>query len=67
MYVGECGRHLIERIKDHQRRDTTSHITKHALEKEHCTVDISNFTVIGSNFRNYRQRRVTEALHIKKL
>ena len=34
-YVGESGRRIAERIKDHNGRDHKSHILKHSLETEH--------------------------------
>ena len=38
---------------------------KHSLEKNHQEVKKDDFTVIGRNFRNIRNRKVAEALQLK--
>ena len=51
-YVGECAKRLYERVKDHSGRDHSSHLVKYAGETGHLPVDIANFEVIGSGYRN---------------
>ena len=46
-YVGECAR-LHERVKDHNGRDHSSHLVRHAGVTGHLRVDTVNFEVIGS-------------------
>ena len=38
-YVGESTRRIIERIKDNNRRDHTSNVLKHSMEKSHKNVN----------------------------
>ena len=66
-YIGEAGRRVVERVKDHGGRDHSSHMFKHSLEKSHQEVKIEDFTIIGRNFKNKRKRKVAEALLIKEL
>jgi hypothetical protein len=67
-YVGECGRRIKERIKDHNGRDKNSHLVKHSIESEHSAVDTANFEIIGNSYRhNNKKRRIAEALFVKKL
>ena len=51
-YIGESGRRVIERVKDHNGRDKLSHILKHSIEKNHTEVTVNDFKVIGSSFKN---------------
>ena len=67
-YVVECARRLYERVKDHNGRDHSSHLVKHAGETGHLPVDTANFELIGSGYRNNaRRRKIAEALLVKKL
>ena len=52
----------VERIIDHAGRDSNSYVYKHCMD---C---ISDFKIIGSNFRkNVFERKIAEALLIKQL
>ena len=42
-YVGEIGRRIIERIKDHSGRDHSSQMVKHNIETSHRDVIAANF------------------------
>ena len=44
-YIGESARRIIERVKDHGRRDTKSHVFKHSSEKEHVEVTQEDFKI----------------------
>ena len=67
-YVGECARRLYERVKNHNGRDHSSHLVKHAGETGHLPVDTANFEVIGSGYcNNARRRKTTEASLVNKL
>ena len=67
-YIGETGRRIEERIKDHNGRDHASHILKHSIEKSHTNVISKNFKVVDKNFRNNkRKRKIAESLWIKDL
>ena len=66
-YIGESGRRVIERVKDHNGRDKSSDMLRHSIEKNHTEVTVNYFKVIGRNYRNnVRKRKVTEALLIKQ-
>ena len=60
-YIGECGRRMAERVKDHNRRDHKSYILKHSLETGHEHVISRNFN------GNKRKRKIAESLLIKQL
>ena len=67
-YVSESGRHIVERIKDHNGRDHESHILKHSLETGQERVKSSDFSIIYKNFNgNNRKRKIAESLLIKQL
>ena len=67
-YVGESGRHIVERIKDPNGRDHKSHILKHSLETGQERVKSSDFSIIYKNFNgNNRKWKVAESLLIKQL
>ena len=58
----------VERIIDHAGRDSNSYVYKHCMETGHRSPDISDFKIIGSNFRkNVFERKIVEALLIKQL
>ena len=65
-YVGETGRRLQERVKEHAGGDKNSHVFKHSNEKQHQLVTINDFTILGQNYKTNFNRKVAEALFIKK-
>ena len=66
-HIGESGRRVIERVKDHNGRDKSSHMLRHSIEKNHAEVTANDFKVIGRNYRNnVQKRKVAEALLIKQ-
>ena len=67
-YVGESGRRVLERVKDHNGRDTSSHIFKHCIAADHQFVFRDDLRIGGRNYRNNkRKRKIAEALLIKNL
>ena len=57
----------IERVKDHNGRDKSSHMLRHSIEKNHTEVTVNDFKVIERNYRNnVRKRKAAEALLIKQ-
>ena len=67
-YVGESGRRIAERVKDHNGRDHKSRILKHPLENGHERVKISDFSVIYKSFNgNKRKQKIAESLLNKQL
>ena len=67
-YVGEIGRRIVERIKDHSGRDHASHMVKHKIETSHADVNTANFKIIDMNFSNNKRKwKITESLWIKDL
>lgn len=66
-YVRKSSRRVIRRVKDHNRRDKSSHMFRHSIEKNHTEGMVNDFKMIGRNYRNnVRKRKVTEALLIKQ-
>ena len=67
-YVGETGRRIIDRIKDHNGRDHAAHMVKHNIETSPTDVNTANFKIIDMNFSNCkRKRKIAESLWIKDL
>ena len=65
-YVGEIGRRFSERIVDHSGRDDKSHLFEHAGNTGHENVNIDNFEILSSGYKNNKfKRKLAEALHIK--
>ena len=66
-YVGESGR-VLECVKDHNGRDTSSHIFKHCVADDHQFFSCDDLKIVGRNYRsNKRKRKLAEALLIKNL
>ena len=66
-YIGEVGRRITERIKDHNGRDKNSHMVKHSIETGHDAVTSHNFKIIGNGYRNNNKKwKIAEALFIKE-
>ena len=66
-YTGETGRCLIERVKDDSDKDSKSHLFKYSMEKNHKTVTLDDFKIIGKGYRRSKFRcKLTESLHIKE-
>ena len=67
-YIGESGRRIAERVKDHNGRDHKSHILKDSLETGHGHVISSDISIIFKNFNgNKRKRKMVQSLLIKQL
>ena len=67
-YIGESGRLIVERVKDHNGRDHKQHILKQALKTGHEHVKSSDFLIISKNFDgNKIKRKIAEPLLIKQL
>ena len=65
-YVGETGRHISERIMDHNGRDVNSHLLKHHMEKKHQYPQNKDFIILSSSFQNnVVKRKISEVLWIK--
>ena len=66
-YIGESGRRISERIKDHNGRDLKSHILRHSVESGHANVSCEDFKIIAKNFNNNSwKRKIAESLLIKE-
>ena len=68
VYIGETGRNLTERLKEHQyavkRKDLKNGIAAHACQ-EHHQVDWSAAKVRCTE-QHYWKRKVLEAIHIQQ-
>ena len=59
---------MLERVKDHNDRDTSSHIFKHCVVADHRFVSYDDLRIAGRNYRNNkRKRKIAKALLIKNL
>ena len=56
-YIGESGRRISERIKDHDGRDLKSHILRHSVESGHANLSYEDFKIIAKNFNNNHWKR----------
>ena len=45
-YIGESGRKILERIKNHNGRDFKSHILRHSVESGHANFSYEDFKII---------------------
>ena len=66
-YVGETARRIEERAKDHAGRDQNSHLLKHSIETQHPSTTLKDFKIIGQSYRSNHERKIGEALHIKRI
>ena len=66
-YVGETKRCTVERIKDHNSKDNSSHLLKHACENGHIIVWEKDFQILGNNYQSNFKRKISESLFIKQL
>ena len=69
-YVGQTGRHLRERLKEHTKalekgNTMNSGVAEHAFEKHH-NIDLDNIRVLDTE-SNQSKRLVREALRIRSL
>ena len=66
-YTGETDRYLIERVKDHNGKDSKSHLFKHAMKTNHKTVTLDDFKIIGKDYKRPKfRRKLAESLHIEE-
>ena len=66
-YIGESGRRISERIKDHNGRNLKSHILKHSVESGHTNVCYEDFKIKAKNFNNnHWKHKIAESLLIKE-
>ena len=66
-YVGETKRRIVERIKDHNSKDNSSHLLKHACENGYTHVWKKDFKILGNNYQPNFIRKISESLFIRKL
>ena len=68
-YIGETGKRIEERFKEHAEKDHRSYVLKHTLESGHSDNTFQNLKVVNNNYANYYKRKVSEAFYhkIKKI
>ena len=66
-YVGEKDRRIKERIMDHNKRNKSSHLLKHAHESQHTQVRKDDFKILNGNYKISVKRKISEALYIRTL
>ena len=60
-YIGESGRRIVVRVKDHNGKNYKSYTLKHSLETGHESVTNSDFSIIPKNLNgNKRKRKIAE-------
>ena len=52
---------------DHNKRDKSLHLLKHARESEHTNVWKEGFKILNGNYKSSIKRRINEALYIRTL
>ena len=67
-YIGETGRRISERIKEHSGNSGhTSHMSQHSDKYKHQPVSMNDCTILTKiNSGSIKFRKITEALMIKK-
>ena len=66
-YNDETKRRMSERISDHNGRDISSYLLKHAIESGHRHITGEHFKIINNGFRNNTlKKRIAESLLIKE-
>ena len=61
-YIGETNRRIVEWMQDHNNRDKTFHLLKHAREKGHTYVWENDFKILGNNYQSNIKRKISEFL-----
>ena len=56
-YVGETDRKIKELTMDHNKRDKSLHLLKHARESEHTNVWKEGFKILNGNYKSSIKRR----------
>ena len=64
-HAGETDRRIKERIMDHDKKETSLHLLKHAPESQH--VWKADFEILNGNYKSSVKRKISEALHIRTL
>ena len=67
-YVGESGRRVLEQVKNHNCRDTSTHIFKHCVAADDRLVSCDDLRIIGRKYHNNKQKwKIAEVLLIESL
>ena len=68
IYVGQSGLRVLERVKYHNGRDTSSHIFKYCVADDHQFVSCDELKFVGRNCcNNKRKLKIAVVLLIKNL
>ena len=66
--IGEWGRRVLEKVKDHSGRETSSHNFKHCVVADHLSVSYDDLRIVGKNYyKNKQKPKIVEAILIKNL
>ena len=66
-YVEETKRCIVEKIKDHNNKDSSSNLLKHVPENGHTHVWENDFQILGNNYQSHFKRKISESLFIRQL
>ena len=50
-YMGETGKHLIKRVKDHSGKDEKLHLFKHAIKTKYKKVSLDDFKIVEKGYK----------------
>lgn len=65
-YIGETGRRLSERIKEHGTITGNSHVSQHSMKFGHKPVTMDNVQVLTKHRGTIKSRKTLESLYIKQ-
>ena len=59
---------MLEKVKDHSGRETSSHNFKHCVVADHLSVSYDDLRIVGKNYyKNKQKPKIVEAILIKNL
>ena len=66
-YVGQTKRRVVEKMKEHNDKDKSSHLLKHALKNGHTHVWEKDFQILGSNYQSNFKQKISKSLFLRQL
>jgi len=65
-YIGETGRRLSERVKEHGSEKGGTHVSQHSIKFGHQPVSMEHVRILSTLRAGIRGRKTIESLHIKQ-
>ena len=66
VHIGETGRRLSERIKEHGDIKGHSHVAQHTLKTNHRAITMQNVKLHSCNRGSAKTRKIKESLYVRK-